>query len=200
MHAITLVLRNRIKFKRYSLDQDSVRGIRYFVEMATWYFHTGSHKFTQYWVIDHDRMTTVTLQTTYDHTLSFVYPKVACLHEISSGSGIYSDVVSDLSAAQHRQRGDRSTTSMLFTVTSSSGHVNHVTTIMRRLSFAELRNPYCPQTMHFSKQQQLPLRSLQTPLIVRDWGNNGTICISTCSRTMPPIAVLIKFNDAIWRH
>ena len=145
-------------------------------------------------------MATVTLQTTYDPTLSFVYPKIACPLEISSGSGIYSDVVSDLPAAQQRRWGNQCTTSMLFTVTSSSGHVNHVTTIMRRLSFSELRNLYCLQTMHFSKQQQLPLRTLQTLLIVRDWENYGIICISTCSRTMPSIAVMIKFNDAIWRH
>ena len=53
-------------------------------------------------VIDHDQMATVTLQTIYDPTLSCVYPKVARPLEISSGSGIYSDVVSLLPTAQHR--------------------------------------------------------------------------------------------------
>ena len=85
-------------------------------------------------------MSIVTLQTTYDPILSCVYPKVTCPLEISSGSEIYSDVVSHLAALST----DQSTASMLFTVTSSPGHVNHVTTIMTRLSFSELRNRYAP--------------------------------------------------------
>ena len=50
-------------------------------------------------------MTTVTLQTIYCMTPPchvFIYPKVARLLEMSYGSGIYSDVVSHLPAAQHR--------------------------------------------------------------------------------------------------
>ena len=70
--------------------------------MTTGHFPPGSHNFAQCGVIGHDQMATVTLQTTYDPTLSCVYPKVACPLEISSGSGFYSDVVSHLPAAQHR--------------------------------------------------------------------------------------------------
>ena len=45
-------------------------------------------------------MTTVTLQTKYDPTLPSGYPKVAYPVEMSSGSGIYSDAVRHLPAAQ----------------------------------------------------------------------------------------------------
>ena len=62
----------------------------------------GLNEVAQSGVIDHDQIAIVTLQTTYDPTLSCVYPKVACPIEIFSGSGIYSDVVSHLLAAQHR--------------------------------------------------------------------------------------------------
>ena len=105
--------------------------------MATGHFPTGSHIFAWNEHVNIDGMTTVTLQTKYDPTLSFGYPKVAYPLEMSYGSGIYSDAVSHLPVAQHRQRSDRPTTSMLFTVTSSPGHVNHVTTIMTLLSFTE---------------------------------------------------------------
>ena len=47
-----------------------------------------------------DGMTTVTLQTKYDPTLPSGYPKIAYPVEMSSGSGIYSDAVSHLPAAQ----------------------------------------------------------------------------------------------------
>ena len=73
--------------------------------MATGHFPTGSHNFAHCGFTDQDQMATVTLQTTYDPTLSCVYPKVACPLEISSGSRINSDVVSHLPAAQHRRTG-----------------------------------------------------------------------------------------------
>ena len=107
------------------------------VKMATGHFPTGSSNFARNGPANIDRMTTVTLQTKYGPTLPPGYPEVAYPLEISSGSGIYSDAVSHLPAAQHRQRSDRPTTSMLFTVTPSPGHVNHVATIMTLLSFTE---------------------------------------------------------------
>ena len=105
--------------------------------MATGHFLTGSHNFALNGYVDIDGMTIVTLQTKYDPTLSFAYPKVAYPLEMSSGSGMYSDGVSHLPAAQHRQRSDRPTTSISFTVTSSPGHANHVTIIMTLFSFTE---------------------------------------------------------------
>ena len=68
-------------------------------DFSVWWinWHYSSYNFAQGvidGVIDHDQMTTVTLQTTYDTTLSPVYPQVACPLEISSESGSYLDVVS----------------------------------------------------------------------------------------------------------
>ena len=54
-----------------------------------------------------------------------------------SGSRIYSYVVSHFLAALHRQRSDWPTASLLFTVMSSQGHMNHVITIMTLPSFIE---------------------------------------------------------------
>ena len=102
--------------------------------MATGHFPTESHNFAWNGHVDIDGMTTVTLQTKYDPTLPSGHPKVAYPLEMSSGSGIYSDALSHLPGAQHRPRSYRPTTSMLFTVTSSPGHVNHEATIMTLLS------------------------------------------------------------------
>ena len=61
---------------------------------------TESHNFAWNGLVNIDGMTTVTLQTKYDPTLPSGYPKIAYPVEMSSGSGIYSDAVSHLPAAQ----------------------------------------------------------------------------------------------------
>ena len=68
--------------------------------MATGHFPTESHNFAWNGHVIIDGMTTVTLQTKYDPTLPSGYPKIAYPVEMSSGSGIYSDAVSHLPAAQ----------------------------------------------------------------------------------------------------
>ena len=68
--------------------------------MATGHFPTESHNFAWNGHVNIDGMTTVTLQTKYDPTLPSGYPKIAYPVEMSSGSGIYSDAVSHLRAAQ----------------------------------------------------------------------------------------------------
>ena len=68
--------------------------------MATGHFPTESHNFASNGHVNINGMTTVTLQTKYDPTLPSGYPKVAYPVEMSSGSGIYSDAVSHLPAAQ----------------------------------------------------------------------------------------------------
>ena len=80
-----------------------------------------------------------------------------------------------------RQRNDRLSIRRCLQVTSSQGHVNHVITIMTLPSFTEFWNLYCPRTIHFSLRRRASLRTLPTTLPVRDWGNNGTICDSTCA-------------------
>ena len=68
-----------------------------------------------------------------------------------SGSGIYSHTVRHFLSAASPSTAKRSTVeSTLFTVTSSPGHVNHVTTIMTLASFTEFWNLYCPKTIRFS--------------------------------------------------
>ena len=190
-HAITLILWNGIPFKRYSLDQDSVRWIHCPVKMANWHFPTGSHNFVQCGVIDHDQMATVTLQTTYDPTLSCVYPKVACPLEISSGSGIYSDVVT-LPAAQH-------------------GPVHCVDVVYRDVITRshDSRDHHHDAPLIFRvKKSLLPVNNtffIATVSVVKDaadnpdwqwlgdiWENDGTICISTYARTMPPTSPLVS--------
>ena len=96
-----------------------------------------------------DGMTTVTLQTKYDPTLPSGYPKVAYSLEMSSESGIYSAAVSHLPGAQHRPRSYRPTTSMLFTVTSSPGHMNHVATIMTLFFIYRILKSLLPQNNAF---------------------------------------------------
>ena len=111
-------------FQKEQLFRNQVKCNMWPVKMATGHFPTGSHNFAWNGHVDIDGMTTVTLQTNYDPTLPRGNPKVAYPLEISSGSGIYSDAVCHLPAAQHRQRSNRPTTSMLFAVTSleSRGH------------------------------------------------------------------------------
>ena len=141
-------------FQKEQLFHNQVKCNMWPVKMATGHFPTGSHNFAWNGHVDIDGMTTVTLQTNYDPTLPRGNPKVAYPLEISSGSGIYSDAVCHLPAAQHRQCSNRPTTSMLFAVTSSPGHLNHVATIMALhltpLSFTQIWNIYCPRTIHFS--------------------------------------------------
>ena len=150
LHAAVLVLWNSAHNKRYHLVRDQVKCNMWPVKMAIGHFPTESHNFAWNGHVNIDGMTTVTLQTKYDPTLPSGYPKVAYPLEMSSGSGIYSDAVSHLPGAQHRPRSYRPITSMLFTVTSSPGHVNHVATIMTLLSFTEFWNLYCPRTIRFS--------------------------------------------------
>ena len=67
-----------------------------------------------------------------------------------SGSGIYSHTVRHFPAASPSTAKRSTVESTLFTVTSSPGHVNHVTTIMTLASFTEFWNLYCPRTIRFS--------------------------------------------------
>ena len=98
-----------------------------------------------------------------------------------SGSGIYSHTVRHFPAASPSTAKRSTVDSTLFTVTAPQGHVNHVITIMNLPSFTEFWNLYCPRTIHFSLRRWASLRTQPTTLLVRDWGNNGTICDSTCA-------------------
>ena len=100
LHAVVLVLWNQAHIKRYHLVRDQVKCSMWPVKMATGHFPTESHNFAWNGHVNIDGMTTVTLQTKYDPTLPSGYPKVAYPVEMSSGSGIYSDAVSHLPAAQ----------------------------------------------------------------------------------------------------
>ena len=102
LHAVVLVLWNQAHIKRYHLVRDPVKCSMWPVKMATGHFPTESHNFAWNGHVNIDGMTTVTLQTKYDPTLPSGYPKVAHPVEMSSGSGIYSDAVSHLPAAQPR--------------------------------------------------------------------------------------------------
>ena len=72
------------------------------------------------------------------------------LHWNYSGSGIYSHTVRHFPAASPSTAKRLTVESTLFTVTSSPGHVNHVTTIMTLASFTEFWNLYWPGTIRFS--------------------------------------------------
>ena len=100
LHAVVLVLWNQAHNKRYHLVRDPVKCSMWPVKMATGHFPTESHNFAWNGHVNIDGLTTVTLQTKYDPTLPSGYPKVAYPVEMSSGSGIYSDAVSHLPAAQ----------------------------------------------------------------------------------------------------
>ena len=158
--------------------------------MATGHFPIGSQNFTQCGFINHDEMATVTLQTTYDPTLSCVYPKVACPLEISSGSGIYSDVVSHLPVTEHRlvHRVDIVYRDVITRSRDSRDHHYHMPPIFR------------------VKKYSLPVNNaffIATVIVVKDATDNpdcqglgdiwkNTICVSTCARTMPPAAPTIR--------
>ena len=54
-------------------------------------------------------------------------------------------------------------------------------TIMTLLPFTKFWNLYCPRTIHFLWWWRSLLITLPMTLIVRDWENNGTICVSKCA-------------------
>ena len=145
-HAIALVLRNRIQFKVYFLDWDSVWCIHCPVKMTTEHFTTASHNFAQCGVIDHDQMATVTLQTTYDPTLSCVNPKVVCPLKIFPRFWIFSDVVSHLPAAQYRPVHcvDVGYRDVITQSCASRGHHYDAPPIFR------VKKSLLPPTIHFS--------------------------------------------------
>ena len=130
---ITPVLCNLTRIKMYPLVRDQAKWSQWPVKMATGHFPNSSRNFAWCGVINHDRMTTLTLQTKYDTTLPSWYPKSAYLLEISfypSGSGIYSHVVRHLTTASPSAAKRSTVASVLLTLTSARGHVNHVFTIM----------------------------------------------------------------------
>ena len=94
--------------------------------MATGHFPNCSHNFEWYGLINHDRMITLTLQNKYDTTLPSGYPKFAYPLEISLW-------IRNLFTHGQTLPGRFAIGSetVLFAVTSSQGHVNHVFTIMR---------------------------------------------------------------------
>ena len=149
-------------------------------------------------------MTTVTLQTIYCMTPPChvsIYPKVARLLEMSYGSGIYSDVVSHLPAAQHRpvHRVDVVDRDVITRSLDSHDHHYDVPLIFR------------------VKKSLLPVNNafiIATAIVVKDaadtpdcqglgnfWENNGIICISTSARTMPPTVFLVNSNIlTLWQQ
>ena len=147
LSAIVLVLWNFAHIKRCPLVLDQTKWSQWPFKMAIGHFPNGSHNFAWRGIINHDWKTTLTLQTKYDTTLPSGYPKVAYPLEISiwiRNLLIHGSHFSDASLQQW------CTTSLLFTMTSSQGHVNHVITIMTHLSFTKFWNLYCSRTMHFS--------------------------------------------------
>ena len=92
-----------------------------------------------------------------------------------SGSGIYSHTVNHFLAASHRQRSHQSTASTLFTMRSSQGHVNHVTTNMTLLSLTELWNLYCQRTIHFHSEGERRQGHCQWP-----WLSKTSTCTARC--------------------
>ena len=149
--------------------------------MATGHFPNCSHNFEWYGRINHDRMITLTLQNKYDTTLPSGYPKFAYPLEISlwirnlfthgqtlpGRFAIGSETIDRRFGVVYRD-----------VITGSrESRVHHYDAP----SFTEFWNLYCPRTIHFSWRRRASLRTLPTTLIVRDWGNNGTICDSTCA-------------------
>ena len=76
-------------------------------------------------------MITLTLQNKYDTTLPSGYPKFAYPLEISLWiQNLFTHMVRHFPAASPSAAKRWTVASVLFTVTSSQGHVNHVFTIM----------------------------------------------------------------------
>ena len=165
--------------------------------MATGHFPNQSHNFAWCGVINHDGMVILTLQTKYDTTLPSGYPKFAYPLEISlcirnlfthgqtlSGRFVIgSETIDCRFEVVYRD----------FIRGSCESHVHH----HDAPSFTEFWNIYCPRTIHFSYWRRASLRTLPTTLIVRDWGNNRTICDSKCAaqcRLLPvPVWLLVWF-------
>ena len=161
--------------------------------MATGHFPNCSHNFEWYGLINHDRMITLTLQNKYDTTLPSGYPKFAYPLEISlwirnlfthgqtlpGRFAIGSETIDRRFGVVYRD-----------VITGSrESRVHHYDAH----SFTEFWNLYCPRTIHFSWRRRASLRTLPTTLIVRDWGNNGTICDSTCAARCH----LLKFSPRV---
>ena len=149
--------------------------------MATGHFPNCSHNFEWYGLINHDRMITLTLQNKYDTTLPSGYPKFAYPLEISHW---IRNLFTHGQTLPGRFAIGSETIDRRFGVVyrdvitgSRESRVHHYDTP----SFTEFWNLYCPRTIHFSWRRRASLRTLPTTLIVRDWGNNGTICDSTCA-------------------
>ena len=187
--------------------------------MATGHFPTESHNFASNGHVNINGMTTVTLQTKYDPTLPSGYPKVAYPVEMSSGSGIYSDAVSHLPAAQPppakrpADHVDVVYRDVIAGSRESRGHHYDAPFIYRILKSLLPRN-----NTFFIATASVVKDALDTT-DMRDWENNGTICDSTCAaRCRPllsssssllscvhrPMASLSSDSDvmhyALWRH
>ena len=149
--------------------------------MATGHFPNCSHNFEWYGLINHDRMITLTLQNKYDTTLPSGYPKFAYPLEISLWIRNLFTLGQTLPGrfAIGSETIDRRFGVVYRDVITGSreSRVHHYDAP----SFSEFWNLYCPRTIHFSWRRRASLRTLPTILIVRDWGNNGTICDSTCA-------------------
>ena len=147
----------------------------------------GSQNFAQCGVIQHDRMTTATLQFEHDPTLiqklHAHWKYLPDLTFIQTRSATYRPLRTDSQATDPMRRCGLPWRHRPVTL----------------LSFSELRNLYCLQTMHFSQRKRSSSRTLPTALIVRDWENNGTICVFTCARITPPTVNRHQTNPALCR-
>ena len=175
--------------------------------MATGHFPNCSHNFEWYGLINHDRMITLTLQNKYDTTLPSGYPKFAYPLEISlwiRNLFTHGETLPGRFAIGSETIDRRFGVVYRDVITGSrESRVHHYDAP----SFTEFWNLYCPRTIHFSWRRRASLRTLPTTLIVRDWGNNGTICDSTCAarcrllkRGLRSIGQKILFKATIWHR
>ena len=169
--------------QRYHLVRDQVKCSMWPVKMATGHFPTESHNLAWNGHVNINGMTTVTLQTKYNPTLPSGYPKVAYPLEMSSGCGIYSDAVSHLLAAQPptakrpADHVDVVYRDVIAGSRESHGHHYDAPFIYQILKSLMPQN----NTFFIATASVVKDALHTTPLIMRDWENNGTICNSTCA-------------------
>ena len=124
-----IVLWNLAHIKIYPLVRDQAKWSQWPVKMATGHFPNCSHNFAWRGVINHDRMITLRKPSMIPHCHLGI--KNLLIHwRYPSGSGIYSHMVRRFLAALPSAAKRSTVALVLFTVTSSQGHVNHVSTNM----------------------------------------------------------------------
>ena len=142
-----------LQFKIYLLDRGSVRGINCPVNMVKM---AAGHYLLVRTILHGAGLLIMIARPNLLCRTSMITPcqlGIQKLHlhwKYPSGSGIYSHTVRHFPAASPSTAKRSTVESTLFTLTSSPGHVNHVTTIMTLASFAEFWNLYCPRTIRFS--------------------------------------------------